>query len=214
MPLEALEGPGLQVDFASKFESPQSRMPIYFGTVSPSAGEGETSAILAIRLGEKFQAIRIADERLSSPQWMYAGAGPGLGELWGVLDDGSDPPAADLLLVHSTDGGMTWHIDALHKPTEQADFTEFQMDRAGHGRVSLYVSSDQADDDAPVEKKRRGNRRRAPRRPPVRAGYYHFRTSDDGKTWLLTTEPDAMTPAGDVPDEEQPVTHSLVMHRR
>ena len=216
IPIEVFQGPGAQVDLVSKFLPPQAGVPIFFGTASNSDGDGGGVALIAEKLGDQMRAIPLEDARLSNPQWMYTGAGPALGEIWGVLDDTGDAPAADLLLVHSTDAGATWHLSAIHKPVNQADFSDFVMDREGHGRLSVYLSAD-CPDETPASKRLAGPRqpgKRKPRRDPIKAGSYHYRTTDGGKTWAMQYEADALTPGGDVPDEDQPQAKTLVKFKR
>jgi hypothetical protein len=127
-------------------------------------------------------ALRIDDGRLKNAGWSYISAGPATNEFWGVLDASLEDLQPDLLLVHSTDAGKTLQLISLPKPRKACVFDSFCMDRAGHGRVSVYVD----------RTKTRLNH----------AGYYHYRTDDDGQTWTATQfEPDAMTPAEDAPDD-------------
>ena len=93
-----------------------------------------------------------------------------------------DDKQPELVLVHSTDAGKTVQLSSLPKPRAACAFDTFCMDRNGRGRVSVYVD----------RTKTRLNH----------AGYYHYRTDDDGQTWTAAQfEPDAMTPPDDVPDE-------------
>src|SRR5205814_6955008 len=122
-----------------------------------NSGDGNGAA------SESWKAIRIDDSRLHDAAWMYVGAGPKRGEIWGVLDASLDAKQPELLVAHSTDGGATFALINLHKPSDSADFDSFCLGPDGIGRITLYISGDE---DA-----------------SARPGYYHFRTSDFGKTW-------------------------------
>jgi Neuraminidase (sialidase) len=103
-----------------------------------------------------------------------------------VLDDSLNNKGKILLLAHSTDGGKTWHVTAIHKPFDTGDYDSFCMDKTGRGRVTVYVTGD---------RKRRGRAR-------ARAGFYHIRTTDGGKTWSAPEhEPDSLDPADEVPTD-------------
>jgi hypothetical protein len=134
---------------------------------------------------DHWTAVQIDDSRLKNAAWEAVVAGPSKGEIWGVLDQNLDDRQADVLLVHSTDGGETFDISAIAKPSESAEYDSFCMDEHGHGRLSVYL-------DAKNEKH-------------AKAGFYHYRTTDDGRTWSQAQfEPDGTAPADDVPDDDQP----------
>lgn len=163
---------------------------IYFGELDTYDDDNNVTAsvpILAKKLHGNWKALPINDSRLMNANWAYVGAGPNRGEVWGVLDASLDDNQPDLLIAHSTDGGATFDLTPLPKPDEVASFDSFCIGPDGKGRITVYIS---ADDDAKNAK----------------PGYYSFRTTDGGKSWSPATdyEPDAMTPAKDVPDEDQP----------
>ena len=164
---------------------------IYFGTIDSYDSDDrqiKSQPIIAKKNGDSWKALPIRDERLKDAAWSYVGGGPMRGELWGVLDASLDDDQPDLILVHSTDGATTFELTALHKPDAAADFDSFCIGPDMHGRVTLYLSPD-------------------PDAKSLKAGYYHFRTTDGGKTWSRPDyEPDVMWPAKDVPDEDQPAT--------
>jgi hypothetical protein len=72
------------------------------------------------------------------------------------------------------------------KPRASADFDSFSLGPDGKGRLTVYLSGEEASVSRP--------------------GYYHYRSADGGKTWSKTPdyEPDAMTPGREVPEDEQP----------
>lgn len=134
---------------------------------------------------DHWQAVEIDDSRLNNAAWETVVAGPSKGEIWGILDQNLDDRQANVLLVHSTDGGETFQITAIAKPSENADYDSFCMDEHGHGRMTVYL-------DAKNEKH-------------AKAGFYHYRTTDGGRTWSKAEyEPDGTAPAEDVPDDDQP----------
>jgi hypothetical protein len=144
-----------------------------------------TIPIIAWATHGKWSAIEINDPRLKNAAWTSVVAGPSKGEIWGILDQNLDDRQKDVLLVHSTDAGETFQIQSLAKPSENADYDSFCMDAGGHGRLTVYL-------DAANEKN-------------AKAGFYHYRTTDGGRTWSSAQyEPDGTAPADDVPDDDQP----------
>jgi hypothetical protein len=164
---------------------------IYFGTINTfDNDEKQTSSlpIIARKNGENWKALPIRDPRLKDAAWSYVGGGPHRGELWGVLDSSLDEDQPELLLAHSMDGGAKFVLSTLKKPDPKADFDSFCIGPDGKGRVTVYLAPD-------------------PDNEKSKPGYYHFRTSDGGKTWAKPEyESDVMWPARDVPDEDQPAT--------
>jgi hypothetical protein len=161
---------------------------IYFGAINTyDEDENVNSSIPIIaRLNDgKWKMLRIDDKRLHDADWSYVAAGPHRGEIWGMLDRTLDAKQPDLLIAHSTDGGSMFTLTALHKPNEVADFDSFCLGPDGNGRLTLYASGADESVDRP--------------------GFYHYRTTDGGRTWTGPSyEADAMSPGEDVPDEEQP----------
>jgi hypothetical protein len=164
---------------------------LYFGTMDRYNNDDEVIAsipILAKKVDGEFVGLPLADTRLRDAAWAYAGGGPNKGEVWGVLDASLNANQPDLLVVHSTDAGATFTIRAIAKPDEVAEFDSFCMGPDGNGRVSVYVGADVSSD-------------------AIKPGYYHYRTTDGGKTWSKPEyEPDAMSPGREVPEDEQPNT--------
>jgi hypothetical protein len=165
---------------------------IYFGAINTyDEDENVNSSIPIIaRLNDgKWKMLRIDDKRLHDADWSYVAAGPHRGEIWGMLDRALDAKQPDLLIAHSIDGGATFSQTALHKPNAVADFDSFCLGPDGNGRLTLYASGADESVDRP--------------------GFYHYRTTDGGRTWSGPSyEPDAMSPGEDVPDEEQPDSKS------
>jgi hypothetical protein len=161
---------------------------VYFGQLETYDNDGEVDGsipVLARRSGQDVLGIKVQSDTKANESWAYVGAGPTKNEIWGIIDANLDDATADLLLVHSGDGGKSFAVQRLHKPHPAAQFDSFSMSREGVGRVSVYLA--RADAGA------RG------------AGYYHYRTKDGGRTWSSAQyEHDSMLPAQDVPDEDEP----------
>jgi hypothetical protein len=178
------EQPDMTYQIASK-RSPH----IYFGQLDVFDDDDKVTAttpIIAWNRNDHWTAIKISDSRLKNAAWKYVVAGPTRGEIWGVLDQDLDDKENDVLLVHSIDAGQTFNLIAIRKPKPAADFDSFCMDRTGHGRVTVYLEMGDGKHDE-------------------RPGYYHYRTTDGGKTWSAPEyEPDGTAPADDVPDDQQP----------
>ncbi len=163
----------------------RTRPTIYFGEVRTRQDDTTVAAFIAQEKNGTMKGVILNDRRLLGCQWEWVGGGPGADEIWGVLDCESDPAPDDLALVHSTDGGANWELFRLPKPVYYATFADFAMAGDGHGRISMYVE---------------GNYQGS-----VKAGYYHYRTVDGGKTWAPPQwEKDEMTAGEEVPDSEQP----------
>ena len=180
---EELEQGDWELDMQSQI--PFENQTLLFGQLSTYDDDNnaqQTMPVIGYKQGTQIMAMRIDDPRLKNAAWSYISAGPTKNEFWGVLDASLDETQSYLVLVHSTDAGKTMHLSSLPKPHATCVFDSFCMDRTGHGRVSVYVDRTKT--------------------RPTHAGYYHYRTSDDGETWTATQfEPDAMTPASDAPDE-------------
>jgi hypothetical protein len=178
-----LEQGDWEVDMQSQI--PFKDRPIYFGQLATLGNDGKATAtvpVMGFKKDNRLMAMKIDDPRLVNAEWSYIAAGPTAREFWGVLDASLDDHQPDIVIAHSTDAGTTLQIVSLPKPLPVAAFDSFCMDRQGHGRISLYVYRDQA-------KLRR-------------AGYYHYRTTDGGKSWTGPEhEPDGMLPADDMPDD-------------
>ena len=158
---------------------------VLFGQVTSYDEDDKATAtdpVVGFKTDGRLYALKIDDTRLKNAGWSYISAGPGKDEFWGVLDASLDDKQDEIVLVHSTDGGKTMHLSSLEKPMPVMVFDSFCMDRNGHGRVTVYG------DQTKTRLKH--------------AGYYNFHTTDDGQDWTGPQfEPDAMTPADDVPDE-------------
>jgi hypothetical protein len=162
---------------------------VYFGQCDRVDADGDPTAtvpLIVARAGKgTWGALSLADPRLPNAEFQFVATGPEEREVWGVLDDTLTGRGRVVMLVHSTDAGATWTITPIEKPFDSGEYDSFAMDASGRGRMSVYV--------APT------------RNHPRRAGFYHFRTSDGGKTWSSPEhEPDAMDPADEVPSDEEP----------
>jgi hypothetical protein len=175
-----------QVEFMRTLQ-PVDGPAIYFGHIlssDPKRKAPRTAPVIATRDNSRWKAVEVADARAVDATWAYIGSGPERGHAWGVLEP---PPARDgsaghLLLVHSADSGATWRTIPLIKPSPSARYDSIAMSRY-RGRVTVY---------------------QPPGASGARAGYYHYQTTDDGATWDTPTfEPDALTPADPVSDEDR-----------
>jgi hypothetical protein len=175
-----------EIDLPSQI--PFKDRPLYFGQLAIFNSDDKATAsvpVIGFKKDQKLMALRIDDPRLVNANWSYIAAGPTNSEFWGVLDAATDDRQPQIVIAHSADSGQTLQLTSLPKPLPVAVFDSFCMDRQGHGRLSLYVYRDQA-------KLRR-------------AGYYHYRTSDGGKTWSGPEhEVDGMLPADDAPADVVP----------
>ena len=175
-----------QVEFVRTLQ-PVSGPAIYFGHVlssDPKRKSPRTSPVIATRDENRWKAVEVGDARAINATWAYIGAGPERGHAWGVLEPppSRDGSAAHLLLVHSADSGATWRTIPLIKPSSTARYDSIAMSRY-RGRVSVY---------------------QPPGASGARAGFYHYQTTDLGATWDTPTfEPDALTPADPVSDEDR-----------
>ena len=191
-PLADLTPGDLQANLTDKLSPPQTTgNAVYFGEVDEYDGPGDDAKllsalpILATKDGDAWRAVPVVGPGLADTDWRYVGAGPAAREVWGVLDTAVGDGGADFFLAHSTDGGATFTLSALRKPCPQAAVSDFAMARDGRGRVTLSL-------DETVGR--------------ARPGLYHYETADDGRRWSARPrfEPDSMTRADAVPDEEQP----------
>jgi hypothetical protein len=163
----------------------RSKPSICFGEVYRREDDTTVASFIAQQQNGKWQAIILNDPALLGCGWEWVGGGPGASEIWGVLDSLSDPTPDNLALVHSSDGGANWELVRLRKPVYYATFTAFAMAGDGHGRISLHVEGDY--------------------KGSAKAGYYHYRTTDGGKTWSAPQwERDEMTAGEEVPESQQP----------
>ena len=175
-----------QVEFLRTLQ-PVNGPAIYFGHVlasDPVRKSPRTIPLIATRAENRWKAIEVGDARAVNATWAYIGAGPEQGHAWAVLEP---PPPRDgsgayLLLVHTNDSGATWRTIPLLKPSSTSRYDSICMSRY-RGRVTAY---------------------QPPGASGARSGYYHYQTTDDGATWDTPTfEPDGLTPADPVSDEER-----------
>ena len=187
--LGELQVDDLETNLTDKLSAPQVKETTYFGEIDQFVEDEDKPVaslpIIALHTTDTWTAVPLVGEGLRNAGWKYVAAGPGTGEIWGVLDTVAGNTRSTFAVAHSTDGAQTFTISAFHKPCKLAQFYDFAMSRDGHGRISLTL-----DTDCGIHK----------------AGVYHFETSDDGKTWSTEPryEPDVMKRADEVPDEEQP----------
>jgi hypothetical protein len=197
VPLEQFRGIDHEVDLRQHLPGAKQGE-IYFGQADTIDGQGESSStvplIVAAR-GKQWVGLSLADDRLTNAEWQFVASGPAADEIWGVLDDTLTNRGQRILLVHSVDAGATWSVIAINKPFASGEYDSFAMSASGRGRVTIYVP---------------GNAKH-----PARAGFYHFRTTDGGKTWSDPEhEADALTPAEEVsPDEDPPPLQEVPTQR-
>ena len=190
-PLDELESDeNVQIDLTDKLSWPQTTQPVYFGEADQFDSEDSTTPmaavpLIAIRDGKDWKGVLLAGPGLTNAGWKYVGAGPGIGEVWGVLDTVTGDTDPDFVVAHSNDGAGSFTLHVFHKPCKHAEVYDFSMSRNGHGRITLSL-------DADFES--------------FHAGLYHYDTADDGKIWSKTPayEADAMARSETVPDNEQP----------
>ena len=191
-PLAELTPTGLEAEMTDVLSPPQvAEHAVYFGTVNAYAGTDDdadlTSAlpIVATKDGDRWRAVPLVGKGLANAGWRYVGAGPRRGEVWAVLDTVVGDDAPTFTIAHSTNGGRTFALTAYDKPCPQASVYDFALARDGHGRVTLSLDTSVGHH---------------------HPGLYHYDTADGGRTWATAPrfEPDAMTRADSVPDDDQP----------
>lgn len=204
VPLEKLEVDDWEPNLLNKLESPLAARTTYFGELDAYSDDADPDTdkpddavpIIAVRDSDgSFKALALVGGPLRESGWQFVGAGPHPGEIWGALDVVTDAQHGRFVLAHSTDGGKTFQLASFPKPCKLANFFDFAMARDGHGRATLSLDTDCG---------------------AVKAGLYHYRTDDDGKTWSTQPayEPDAMVRADPVPDDEQPDAASETSPKR
>jgi hypothetical protein len=180
----------VQVNLTDKLDLPLVATTVYFGEADAYDSDDDKTPvgsipIIAQHVGSQWKAVPVAGPGLADAGWKYVAGGPGPREVWGVLDTSAGDSQADFVVAHSVDGAMSFSLQKFHKPTKLAAVYDFAMSRRGQGRVTLSLDTDTGHN---------------------KAGLYHYRTSDDGKTWsnMPEYEPDAMVRADTVTDDEQP----------
>jgi hypothetical protein len=181
-----------QVNLTHKLNMQHDGGTIYFGELDTYDDEDQLASsapIIVRKSGTRWRGIRVSDPRLKDANWAYVGAGPKPGEIWGILDQSSDiadEVQAELIIAHSTDGGQTFSLMPLPKPNDAASFDSICIGPNGRGRLTMYLSSEDESTERP--------------------GFYHFQTSDSGRTWARAAryEADALSAAQSVSDDEQP----------
>ena len=183
-PLIKLRTPGDSVTLAYKLEPPIVERPIYVGEIEN--GDKQMLPVVLIKQHGQLQALRM-EKDWAFDQWTRLIYGPADGEIWGVLDQADENHGEDFALVHSLNQGETWQVGVIRKPCDNASIYDFVMAKDGRGRFTLNLP-----DQCPGNEK-------------LKPGLYHYRTTDNGKTWSTPNyEPDATKPAEEVPQEEQP----------
>jgi hypothetical protein len=190
-PLIRMAKAGETAQFSFKLKLPNADHSIYFGEIQN--GDEQLVPIVGTRNGQQYRVVKLEKE-WGYNQWRTVLSGPHPAELWGLLDQANDDQSGDTLtdevaFVHSTDGGKTFQVGTLHKPCRKATVADLVMAKNGRGRITLSLGEDCG---------------------KLKAGLYHYRTSDGGKTFHSPQyEPDNTNPAEDVPDDEQPTQGTL-----
>jgi hypothetical protein len=188
VPIDHFRDESHDVDLRNQLSFPKTG-DVYFGQCDtydndPDTATATTPLIVAASKGA-WVALDLKDARLANAEWQFVASGPADGEIWGVLDDTLTHKGKVILLAHSTDAAQTWTITQVTKPFETGEYDSFAMDKSGHGRLTVYLT--------PTT------------RHPSRSGFYHFHTTDGGKTWSSPDhENDNLDPADDVPTDEDP----------
>ena len=189
-PIEEFDSDDLQVNLTDKITLPASDDPVYFGEADAFGEDDPDTAIAAIPLivihpGTIWKAVPLVGPGLDDAGWKYVGTGPGLREVWGVLDTSVGDSRSDFVVAHSTDGAATFNLKVFHKPHRLATVSDFAMSKTGCGSVTLSLDADCG---------------------PHKMGLYRYDTIDQGKTWTSKPhyEADAMIHSNTVPDGEQP----------
>jgi hypothetical protein len=182
-PLMKLERGGENTEFSFKLSLGQDGdRVLYFGEIKNS--DDQLMPVIAQRNGKHYVAVKMKKD-WGSDQWQNVLYGTHDGEIWGLFDQSEENQTRDVTLLHSQDEGRSFQLAVLPKPCKDATFYDFVMAKDGSGRLTLALAKDCG--------------------PKIKAGLYHYRTTDGGQTWSRPQfEPDATQPADDVPDDEQP----------
>lgn len=157
---------------------PDIAAPIILGAVEND--EKKTGSPVVIKkVNGSWKIVELTEAGRS--EWVYVGLCPPRKEIWGVLDLATAERAESLTMLRSTDEGATWQFfSAVKKPIADAEYAGFSMDQRGIGRLSMHLEEDTG---------------------PVLHGYYHYATTDGGKTWTGPTfEGDDVTDADPLKD--------------
>jgi hypothetical protein len=162
---------------------PEVESPLIFAHIHTDADSGPP-AILK-KIGATWRIVQL-DEAVHQ-EWVYAAACPPRQEIWAILDLAGDAKAWQLTLLRSTDNGLSWQFfSAVKKPSNAAIYAGFALAKNGQGRLSMHL-----------EEETDGHPK----------GYYHYRTTDGGKTWAGPTaepnhveEADTFEPTDSLPD--------------
>jgi hypothetical protein len=156
---------------------PEVDTPVIFAVVR-NEEKGLASPVLLKKMDAGWRVTEVPQFAAAATQreWVHAAACPARHELFAILDDSSESRAWALTLLHSTDGGATWAtLAAVKKPTNAAEYAGFALGKNGAGRLSMHL-----DDDT----------------DKLGHGYYHYATTDGGKSWTGPTfEPDDIVDA-------------------
>lgn len=156
---------------------PEVDSPVIFAVIR-NEQQNLASPVLLKKIGATWRACELpaAGPSPGQREWVHAAASPARHELFAWMDDASASRAWQLTVWHSTDAGLNWQtLSAVKKPTNAAEFAGFVMAKNGAGRLSMHLDDDTDN---------------------LGHGYYHYATTDGGKTWTGPTfEPDDVVEA-------------------
>ena len=188
VPIARFRTEATEVDLRNQIKYEGQEDAIYFGQADTVDKDGEVAAtqpLVVARVKGGWMALTLKDTHLPNAEWQLVATGPAQDEIWGVMDDVLNHAGKVILLAHSRDAGKTWTVWPVNKPFDTGDYDSFCMDKSGRGRLTIYIAPDE--------------------KHPRRAGFYHLRTTDGGSTWSAPErEADALDPADDVPEDEDP----------
>jgi len=135
---------------------------LIFGDFRPNVTQSRP-AILA-NIDAQWVVLFFEGDLLSQYGWEYVARNHKRTQMIAVLDCQIAGPGWELVILASSDGGQTWELrSTLRKVCYYAGFHDFVMDRNGKGRLTILLDDDYTDN--------------------IKAGLYHYRTTDAGYTW-------------------------------
>jgi hypothetical protein len=139
---------------------PAADSPLIFAVLQ-NEQKHATAPVILKKIGNRWKITELAEA--PQQQWGQVAIGPAKAELWAILDAAGDNESEQITLLHSTDAGNSWQFAvAVQKVSSFADFSAFSLAKSGQGRLTLHLTED--DDN-------------------ITHGYYHYTTSDGGKSF-------------------------------
>ncbi|MHC4800118.1 MAG: beta propeller repeat protein, partial [Planctomycetota bacterium] len=135
---------------------------LVFGDMCPNVTQSRPAIL--VKANDRWLVLPFEGDLLRGHGWEYVGSTPDRIQMFAVLDNQIEDPGWDLVILASSDGGQTWKLrSTLRKVCYYAGFHDFVMDHKGRGRITILLGDDYTDD--------------------IKAGLYHYRTTDAGYTW-------------------------------